>query len=98
MGGRTRPSGSERHEDNLTPGTLHSILKPSDAGVAQLVEHLICNPTKPVINLFICNTFEFWVDGSVDGKRELEGMWSYRRDLNPRPAVYKTAALPTELR
>jgi hypothetical protein len=24
--------------------------------------------------------------------------WSWRRDLNPRPAVYKTAALPTELR
>ena len=23
--------------------------------------------------------------------------WSWRRDLNPRPAVYKTAALPTEL-
>ena len=24
-------------------------------------------------------------------------LWSWRRDLNPRPAVYKTAALPTEL-
>jgi hypothetical protein len=24
--------------------------------------------------------------------------WSHRRDLNPRPAVYKTAALPSELR
>ena len=24
--------------------------------------------------------------------------WSWRRELNPRPAVYKTAALPTELR
>src|SRR6516165_1265497 len=23
--------------------------------------------------------------------------WSWRRDSNPRPAVYKTAALPTEL-
>ncbi len=25
-------------------------------------------------------------------------LWSHRRDLNPRPAVYKTAALPAELR
>lgn len=25
-------------------------------------------------------------------------IWSRREDLNPRPAVYKTAALPTELR
>src|SRR5207248_10810263 len=24
--------------------------------------------------------------------------WSWRRDLNPRPADYKSAALPTELR
>lgn len=28
----------------------------------------------------------------------LDPDWSWRRDLNPRPAVYKTAALPTELR
>ena len=27
-----------------------------------------------------------------------EGGWSWRRDLNPRPEVYKTPALPTELR
>ena len=26
------------------------------------------------------------------------GTWSWRRDLNPRPADYKSAALPTELR
>src|SRR5215813_1384336 len=25
-------------------------------------------------------------------------LWSWRRDLNPRPADYKSAALPTELR
>lgn len=25
-------------------------------------------------------------------------MWSHLRDLNPRPTVYKTVALPTELR
>ncbi len=30
--------------------------------------------------------------------RSSERWWSWRRDLNPRPAVYKTAALPTELR
>ena len=40
----------------------------------------------------------------TDGRRRsLRGpgptpYWSWRRDLNPRPAVYKTAALPTELR
>ena len=27
-----------------------------------------------------------------------EGRWSWRLDLNPRPADYKSAALPTELR
>ena len=34
--------------------------------------------------------------GKFRGPRELG--WSRRRDSNPRPAVYKTAALPTELR
>ena len=28
----------------------------------------------------------------------LQRSWSWRRDLNPQPAVYKTAALPIELR
>src|SRR5215813_14348970 len=33
------------------------------------------------------------VDPAADGRR-----WSRRRDSNPEPAVYKTAALPIELR
>ncbi len=29
---------------------------------------------------------------------ELDQKWSWREELNPRPADYKSAALPTELR
>ena len=32
------------------------------------------------------------------GDANISKGWSQRRESNPRPAVYKTAALPTELR
>ncbi len=44
------------------------------------------------------NTFDASAEVVVPARGRTGTGWSHRRDLNPRPAVYKTAALPAELR
>src|ERR1035437_2190717 len=45
------------------------------AGVAQLVEHLVCNQAQTALNSFIPNIFNFWVDVSVDGDASFAEFW-----------------------
>src|SRR6187399_1079078 len=40
----------------------------------------------------------FWNPLMLSLRTDAPVEWSWRRDLNPRPADYKSAALPTELR
>src|ERR1019366_6881013 len=47
----------------------------SEAGVAQLVEHLICNQQKSAVNPFIINSYTFWVDVWVDGDASFTEFW-----------------------
>src|ERR1017187_6125663 len=46
-----------------------------EAGVAQLVEHLICNQQKSAVNQFIINSYTFWVDVWVDGDASFTEFW-----------------------
>src|SRR3954447_16173038 len=55
--------------------------------------------------LTTCSTYPLWQRHRVEKLRSRDGtrrrehsLWSRRRDSNPEPAVYKTAALPIELR
>src|ERR1035441_6374325 len=47
----------------------------SQAGVAQLVEHLICNQQKSAVNPFIINSCTFGVDVWVDGDASFAESW-----------------------
>ena len=38
------------------------------------------------------------IENQLSSSFDVMAFWSWRRDLNPRPADYKSAALPTELR
>ena len=38
------------------------------------------------------------IENQISSSFDVMAFWSWRRDLNPRPADYKSAALPTELR
>ena len=54
------------------------------AGVAQLVEHLICNQAKTALNSFIPNIFIFWVDVWVDGDASFAEFWEdVEREMEP---------------
>src|ERR1019366_2719958 len=54
----------------------------SQAGVAQLVEHLICNQQKSAVNPFIINSCTFGVDVWVDGDASFAEFWEDVRKRN----------------
>ena len=94
-----RQSTWDRTESNNPFAPVSATMPATSNGGERRIRTSVARKERQIYSLLPLTTRpSLRLKNKISSSFKLMAFWSWRRDLNPRPADYKSAALPTELR